>query len=78
MRPAGTKFFLRGVVRGDCGHVHRTATQAGVCYRREWMDCAMLGGYTDRVLCFTEDVTRAESLSYRVEFEFAVIGEKER
>ena len=36
----------------------------------------MLGGDTDRVPCFTEDVTRAESLSYRVEFENAVVGEQ--
>jgi len=69
-------FFLRGIVRGDCGHVHRTLQAAAKCYRREWSDCAMLGGYTDRTLKFSLDLTKAESQLVRTAFDGYLHGEK--
>lgn len=41
-----------GDVRGECGHVHRTAVSAARCTLRDMRQCHRLGGgaYSDRTV----------------------------
>lgn len=62
-----TRFTCWGSVRGDCGHVHRTAAAAQRCCDRDDRDCRRgcpPDGYSDRHVRELRD--RDELASYDV------------
>ena len=51
-----------GSVRGDCGHVHKTAESAEKCIEKDNSGCHKQGGYSDRRI--REIESRADLLNY--------------
>lgn len=41
-------YYLKGSVRGHCGHQHRTLSGLARCMRQDSNGCSRQGGYSDR------------------------------
>lgn len=47
-------YTTQGNIRGQCGHLHKTAEAAAQCQDRDNVGCRKQGGYSDRYVAIVD------------------------